>query len=526
MEERAHLMVWCTVHRIGFTRSTENSEIMSTLRVQRQVLRLLAESSSNHREISQSTMLRPIAPVRFSLTAGFLRNSEHGMAFIIEAVATDHSWVPLTLSANPFGQNVFSLIVGQNATGKSRLLRKIASHYIFDNEQILDGDRSLKFNASSEWRYNNSLSHAEEIILSPHSEEAPSIVIAVSTGRHDRFPKPRETMSLFERYHYIAPSEHGNLSSLTRSLTSIIGGLESNYSKFSSLSDIFEYLDFEPILDFNISLDPKIKQYWRKQTTEGQSLIDLNYEFHSTNNKHSREQYLVDRLYPILDYIHQRKNINYEINLRHGNRTHHAFDLRELAEALEHGAVKVTDLTLNVRSTRTRLKLSQASSGQQCMLVMILGIAGSIQDNALICIDEPEISLHPKWQTDIIGHLQKAFEHYKGCHFVIATHSPQIVAGLTSDDGYVLSLEDRTIYKSYEYANRSADFQLAQVFNTPGFNNEYLIRITLMLLSKISRRTTLTVEDEQHITMLTGVKETLSSRDPVRHLIDQVQMLR
>lgn len=448
------------------------------------------------------------------------------MAFIIEAVATDHSWAPLTLKADHFGKNVFSLIVGQNATGKSRLLRKIASHYIFDNEQALDRERYSKNDDSTSWSYYNSLPPSEEIILAPYSDESPSIVIAVSTGRHDRFPRPRETMSLFERYHYIAPSEHGNLSSLTRSLTSIISGLEAHHWKFSSLANIFEYLDFEPILDFNISLDSKFKQFWRKQTAEEQSIIEWGGINHSTNKKTGQDQLIIDRLYPILDYINKRKSINYEIDLKYGGRTHHAFDLRELAYALEHGAVRVTDLTLNLKSTKTRLRLSQASSGQQCMLVMILGIAGSIQDNALICIDEPEISLHPKWQTDIIGHLQKAFEEYRGCHFIIATHSPQIVAGLTSDNGYVLSIEDRNIYRSYEYANRSADFQLAQVFNTPGFNNEYLIRITLMLLSKITNRAKLSYEDEQHIAMLSDIKETLSSRDPVRHLIDQVQMLR
>lgn len=447
------------------------------------------------------------------------------MAFIIEAVATDHSWAPLTLGAQHWGENVFSLIVGQNATGKSRLLRKIVSHYIFDNEKVSDRDRYSKSNDAGYWNYQDGLHEYDEIVVSPYSEDAPSIVIAVSTGRHDRFPRPRETMSLFERYHYIAPSEHGNLTSLTRSLTSIISGLDTHHWKFSSLTNIFEYLDFEPILDFNITLDPKFKQYWRKQVSGEQSYIDWGETVDSSNKKLFQDQSIIERLYPILNYINDRKSINYEIDLKYGGRTHHAFDLRDLAFALEQGAVRATDLTLNLRSTKTRLRLSQASSGQQCMLVMILGIAGSIQDDALICIDEPEISLHPKWQTDIIGHLQNAFKEYKGCHFVIATHSPQIVAGLTSDNGYVLSIEERAIYRSWEYANRSADFQLAQVFNTPGFNNEYLIRICLMLLSKITNRTALSDEDQQHISMLSKVKEKLSSRDPVRHLIDQVEMM-
>jgi len=157
---------------------------------------------------------------------------------------------------------------------------------------------------------------------------------------------------------------------------------------------------------------------------------------------------------------------------------------------------------------------------------MILGIAGSIQDNSLICIDEPEISLHPEWQTDIIGQLQKAFSGYEGCHFIIATHSPQIVAGLTIKNGFILDLEAQQIHRSRDHSNRSADFQLAEVFNAPGLNNEYLIRISLSILSKLAKRQELTPDESEKISMLANIRECLSDIDPVRHLVDQVLALR
>ncbi|MCY1292608.1 AAA domain, putative AbiEii toxin, Type IV TA system [compost metagenome] len=159
------------------------------------------------------------------------------------------------------------------------------------------------------------------------------------------------------------------------------------------------------------------------------------------------------------------------------------------------------------------------------MLTMILGIAGAIKDDSLICIDEPEISLHPRWQADIVRQLQTVFEEYQGCHFIIATHSPQIVSGLTTENGYVLSLEDRKFYRSDEYARRSADFQLAEIFNTPGHNNEYLIRIALTLLTKLSNEQPLTNVDRQKIEWLSIIGKDLSDKDPVFHLINQVRML-
>ncbi|MWT62345.1 AAA family ATPase, partial [Escherichia coli] len=81
--------------------------------------------------------------------------------------------------------------------------------------------------------------------------------------------------------------------------------------------------------------------------------------------------------------------------------------------------------------------INDASSGQQCMLLNILGIASSIEDNALILIDEPEISLHPEWQENYIQLLIDSFTHVKGCHFIIATHSPQIVAKLKNKNCFV-----------------------------------------------------------------------------------------
>lgn len=36
---------------------------------------------------------------------------------------------------------------------------------------------------------------------------------------------------------------------------------------------------------------------------------------------------------------------------------------------------------------------------------------------------------------------------------------------------------------SEEYFNKSADFQLAKLFNTPGFQNEYLNRLCISILS-------------------------------------------
>lgn len=50
-------------------------------------------------------------------------------------------------------------------------------------------------------------------------------------------------------------------------------------------------------------------------------------------------------------------------------------------------------------------------------------------DNALVLIDEPETSLHPKWQKKYVQYLTDVFDGLD-IQFVIATHSPYILQGL------------------------------------------------------------------------------------------------
>lgn len=57
--------------------------------------------------------------------------------------------------------------------------------------------------------------------------------------------------------------------------------------------------------------------------------------------------------------------------------------------------------------------IKDASSGEQSIILSILGIASKIKDNSLICIDEPEICLHPEWQEKYIEILTQTFTNYK-----------------------------------------------------------------------------------------------------------------
>ena len=59
--------------------------------------------------------------------------------------------------------------------------------------------------------------------------------------------------------------------------------------------------------------------------------------------------------------------------------------------------------------------------------------------NSIILIDEPELSLHPKWQQRIIEVYKKIGENNQ---IIIATHSPHILGSVSSENIFILYREE------------------------------------------------------------------------------------
>jgi predicted ATP-binding protein involved in virulence len=72
------------------------------------------------------------------------------------------------------------------------------------------------------------------------------------------------------------------------------------------------------------------------------------------------------------------------------------------------------------------LSAAKLSSGEQHMLILLYELLFADDDDSLILIDEPEISLHISWQLSFLNDLEKiaAINHND---ILLATHSPQII---------------------------------------------------------------------------------------------------
>jgi energy-coupling factor transporter ATP-binding protein EcfA2 len=77
-------------------------------------------------------------------------------------------------------------------------------------------------------------------------------------------------------------------------------------------------------------------------------------------------------------------------------------------------------------ATNAPLDPTDLSSGEQHELVLLYELLFKTSSNALVLIDEPEISLHIAWQEEFLNDLQKIVQT-SGFDVLIATHSPEII---------------------------------------------------------------------------------------------------
>jgi hypothetical protein len=96
---------------------------------------------------------------------------------------------------------------------------------------------------------------------------------------------------------------------------------------------------------------------------------------------------------------------------------------------------------------------------------------------------------------------------------------------LTSENGFVADLETSNLLRPEDYAKKSADYQLSEVFHEPGYKNEYLIRTLLVILSKVNKGQPLSSLDRSKLRELEYVRDRLDESDPVLHLLDQVKVM-
>ncbi|WP_375779087.1 AAA family ATPase [Bradyrhizobium sp. ma5] len=88
------------------------------------------------------------------------------------------------------------------------------------------------------------------------------------------------------------------------------------------------------------------------------------------------------------------------------------------------------DTGFSISGRGGRVPLEKLSSGEQHQLVLFFELLFELRENALILIDEPELSLHVAWQKKFIADLNRIIA-LNQFDVILATHSPPLVSRWT-----------------------------------------------------------------------------------------------
>lgn len=201
-------------------------------------------------------------------------------------------------------------------------------------------------------------------------------------------------------------------------------------------------------------------------------------------------------------------------------------EINEIFEILEIN-VKVEDISQDGRnipifknSAGEKFDINELSSGEKQLFLRTLAIKMLNPENSIILIDEPELSLHPKWQQQIVDVYKKIG---KNNQIIIATHSPHILGSVKkeniilldrSDDGKIMIKTDEDLYDSY---GQPTDRVLKDIMGLESTRNPKIFKLLEEAGELIDKNE---YESEEFKNKYNELREMLGSKDEDLLLMD------
>ena len=301
------------------------------------------------------------------------------------------------------------VLAGVNGSGKTTILESIKD--FFDNKNI-DFNNIEKSNVNLDIFFEdfekNNIEEAEKISINEHKYK------------------------LFEFFHMLS------------SYTFYKGNSNSQYHLLAKKIDIPPKIIYVPA-------ENKFENVETKSTT-----LSRKYEFINIINSNI--------IGDIPSYIATRRNYlatieedltMKEITNRVVKEINRIFSVLELDVKLKGFSKDEKIMPIFENSAGEEFDINDLSSGEKQLFLRTLSIKMLEPKNSIILIDEPELSLHPKWQQRIVEVYKKIGENNQ---IIIATHSPHILGSVSSENIFILyrdengKIEAKTgdeLYSSY-----------------------------------------------------------------------------
>ena len=201
-------------------------------------------------------------------------------------------------------------------------------------------------------------------------------------------------------------------------------------------------------------------------------------------------------------------------------------EINEIFEILDLD-IKISGISKNTKSipiftnsAGDKFDINELSSGEKQLFLRTLAIKMLNPENSIILIDEPELSLHPKWQQRIVDVYRKIG---KNNQIIIATHSPHILGSVKKENIMLLDKDDegkivvRTGDELYDSYGQPTDRVLKDIMGLETTRNPKVFKLLEEVRKIVDRDEYNSDEFKEKYRKLKGI---LGSKDEDIFLID------
>lgn len=201
-------------------------------------------------------------------------------------------------------------------------------------------------------------------------------------------------------------------------------------------------------------------------------------------------------------------------------------EINEIFEILDLD-IKISGISKNAKSipiftnsAGDKFDINELSSGEKQLFLRTLAIKMLNPENSIILIDEPELSLHPKWQQRIVDVYRKIG---KNNQIIIATHSPHILGSVKKENIMLLDKDDegkivvRTGDELYDSYGQPTDRVLKDIMGLKTTRNPKVFKLLEEVRKIVDRDEYNSDEFKEKYRKLKGI---LGSKDEDIFLID------
>ena len=282
------------------------------------------------------------------------------------------------------------IIIGENGTGKSALLNELAIDYLNDNKTV----------------------------------------IAIATSIHDKFTSRRR------KFHFYGGRQ--GRSMVERAIKkSLLGDSYSDIDRVKYLINALEYAKYSPRIGIKVEgFEPDNIESLYVAAKEDERLYDVLSLIKKYQEPFSRESVVAISLWAVTQENNNVAGSALSAFIRY--------------ESILKKYKVIKRFSTHLYRDNSEIALANASSGELMIISMLVHISSYIDKDTVILIDEPENSLHPRWQRKYIDMILDVFYLFQPKIYV-ASHSPQIIpldndlyTIFTPRNGVIIEVDEKT----------------------------------------------------------------------------------